>query len=178
MLTSATSSDIRIELIYKRNKYTNKHQQIQYKTKHKMMIIKSEYSSKTEEQIKIILPAALVGSILILVSIFILLYKICTSTLALDATPNQTANQRPNSRTTNQQTENQVRHSRVRANALRNYLTATPPPSYRSISRAQAVTTISGSPNLPPCYEIAVKNDVPPEYAYINEAFSPPEYIA
>ena len=146
-----------------------------------MMIMKSEYSSKTEEQIKIILPAALVGAILILVSIFILLYKICTSTLALDATP--TANQRPNStnQRTNQQTANQVRHSRVRANALRNYMTATPPPSYRSIhrvSRTQAVATISGSPNMPPCYEIAVKNDVPPEYAYINEAFSPPEYIA
>ena len=147
-----------------------------------MMIMKSEYSSKTAEQIKIILPAALVGAILILVSIFILLYKICTSTLALDAT--QTANQRPNSQTnqrTNQQTANQVRHSRVRANALRNYMTATPPPSYRSIhrvSRTQAVATISGSPNMPPCYEIAVKNDVPPEYAYINEAFSPPEYIA
>ena len=147
-----------------------------------MMIMKSEYSSKTEEQIKIILPAALVGAILILVSIFILLYKICTSTLALDATP--TANQRPNSPTnqrTNQQTANQLRHSRVRANALRNYMTATPPPSYRSIhrvSRTQAVATISGSPNMPPCYEIAVKNDVPPEYAYINEAFSPPEYIA
>ena len=135
-------------------------------------------SSKTEEQIKIILPAALIGAILILVSIFILLYKICTSTLALDAT--QTANQRTNSRT-NQQTANQARHSRVRANALRNYMTATPPPSYRSIhrvSRTQAVATISGSPNMPPCYEIAVKNDVPPEYAYINQAFSPPEYIA
>ena len=143
-----------------------------------MMIMKSENFSKTEEQIKIILPAALIGAILILVSIFILLYKICTSTLALDAT--QTANQRPSSRT-NQQTANQVRHSRVRANALRNYMTATPPPSYRSINRAsrtQAVATISGSTNMPPCYEIAVKNDVPPEYAYINQAFSPPEYIA
>ena len=149
-----------------------------------MMVMKSEIlthqngSSKTEEQIKIILPAALIGAILILVSIFILLYKICTSTLALDAT--QTANQRTNSRT-NQQTANQARHSRVRANALRNYMTATPPPSYRSIhrvSRTQAVATISGSPNMPPCYEIAVKNDVPPEYAYINQAFSPPEYIA
>ena len=141
-----------------------------------MMIIKSEYSSKTEEQIKIILPAALVGAILILVSIFILLYKICTSTLALEATPNQTLN-RPNAQRTNQQTES-VNHSRVRANALRNYMTATPPPSYRSISRAQVVATISGSPNMPPCYEIAVKNDIPPEYAYINEAFSPPEYFA
>ena len=148
--------------------------------------MKSENFSKTEEQIKIILPAALIGAILILVSIFILLYKICTSTLALDAT--QTANQRPSSRTNqrtnqraNQQTTNQVRHSRVRANALRNYMTATPPPSYRSIhriSRTQAVATISGSTNMPPCYEIAVKNDVPPEYAYINQAFSPPEYIA
>ena len=153
-----------------------------------MMVMKSEIlthqngSSKTEEQIKIILPAALIGAILILVSIFILLYKICTSTLALDAT--QTANQRTNSQTnqrTNQQTANQSRHSRVRANALRNYMTATPPPSYRSInrvSRTQSVATISGSPNMPPCYEIAVKNDVPPEYAYINQAFSPPEYIA
>ena len=141
-----------------------------------MMIIKSEYSSKTEEQIKIILPAALVGAILILVSIFILLYKICTSTLALEATPSQTSN-RPNAQRTNQQIES-VNHSRVRANALRNYMTATPPPSYRSISRAQAVATISGSPNMPPCYEIAVKNDIPPEYAYINEAFSPPEYFA
>ena len=139
-----------------------------------MMIIKSEYSSKTEEQIKIILPAALVGAILILVAIFILLYKICTSTLALDATP--TAQPRPNS--TNQQSAANVRHSRVRANALRNYMTATPPPAYRSISRNQGVMTISGSTNMPPCYEIAVKNDVPPAYAYINEAFSPPEYIA
>ena len=138
------------------------------------MIIKSEYSSKTEEQIKIILPAALVGAILILVAIFILLYKICTSTLALDATP--TAQPRPNP--TNQQSAANVRHSRVRANALRNYMTATPPPSYRSISRNQGVVTISGSTNMPPCYEIAVKNDVPPAYAYINEAFSPPEYIA
>ena len=140
------------------------------------MIIKSDYSSKTDEQIKIILPAALVGAILILVSIFILLYKICTSTLALEATPSQTSN-RPNAQRTNQQTES-VNHSRVRANALRNYMTATPPPSYRSISRAQVVATISGSPNMPPCYEIAVKNDIPPEYAYINEAFSPPEYFA
>ena len=141
-----------------------------------MMIIQSEYSSNTEEQIKIILPAALVGAILILVSILILLYKICTSTLALEATPSQTSN-RPNAQRTNQQTES-VNHSRVRANALRNYMTATPPPSYRSISRAQAVATITGSPNMPPCYEIAVKNDIPPEYAYINEAFSPPEYFA
>ena len=140
------------------------------------MIIKSDYSSKTDEQIKIILPAALVGAILILVSIFILLYKICTSTLALEATPSQTSN-RPNAQRTNQQTES-VNHSRIRANALRNYMTATPPPSYRSISRAQVVATISGSPNMPPCYEIAVKNDIPPEYAYINEAFSPPEYFA
>ena len=139
-----------------------------------MMIIKSEYSSKTEEQIKIILPAALVGAILILVAIFILLYKICTSTLAMDATP--TTQPRPNQ--TNQQSAANVRHSRVRANALRNYMTATPPPSYRSISRNQGVVTISGSTNMPPCYEIAVKNDVPPAYAYINEAFSPPEYIA
>ena len=139
-----------------------------------MMIIKSEYSSKTEEQIKIILPAALVGAILILVAIFILLYKICTSTLAMDATP--TTQPRPNQ--TNQQSTANVRHSRVRANALRNYMTATPPPSYRSISRNQGVVTISGSTNMPPCYEIAVKNDVPPAYAYINEAFSPPEYIA
>ena len=139
-----------------------------------MMIIKSEYSSKTEEQIKIILPAALVGAILILVAIFILLYKICTSTLASDATP--TTQPRPNQ--TNQQSAANVRHSRVRANALRNYMTATPPPSYRSISRNQGVMTISGSTNMPPCYEIAVKNDVPPAYAYINEAFSPPEYIA
>ena len=138
------------------------------------MMIKSEYSSKTEEQIKIILPAALVGAILILVAIFILLYKICTSTLAFDATPTT----QPRRNQTNQQSAAYVRHSRVRANALRNYMTATPPPSYRSISRNQGVVTISGSTNMPPCYEIAVKNDVPPAYAYINEAFSPPEYIA
>ena len=140
-----------------------------------MIITKTEYSSKTEEQIKIILPAALVGTILILVAIFILLYKICTSSLALDATP---STQPRSENSTNQQQATNIRHSRVRANALRNYMTATPPPSYRSISRNQAVVTISGSPNMPPCYEIAVKNDIPPAYAYINEAFSPPEYIA
>ena len=140
-----------------------------------MIITKTEYSSKTEEQIKIILPAALVGTILILVAIFILLYKICTSSLALDATP---STQPRSENSTNQQQATNIRHSRVRANALRNYMTATPPPSYRSISRNQAVLTISGSPNMPPCYEIAVKNDIPPAYAYINEAFSPPEYIA
>ena len=61
----------------------------------------------------------------------------------------------------------------------------TPPPTYRSVVRRErllrlaTITNLSNledAQNSPPCYELAVEGDLPPDYGHINLAFEPPVY--
>ena len=69
----------------------------------------------------------------------------------------------------------------------RNRPVATPPPTYRAVIRRERLlrlATITNLSNLedstqnPPCYELAVEGDLPPDYGHINLAFEPPVYEA